>query len=69
MNGRIHSGKIVFYCPADEDKDTVLELLPDSNGQQQIAIGKNILPAAYKVRVSWQANDTSYYQETFMNLQ
>jgi nitrogen fixation protein FixH len=69
MNGRIQSGKIVFYCPADADKDNVLDLQPDSNGQQQIEIGKNILPAAYKVRVSWQANDTSYYQEKFMNLQ
>ncbi len=69
MNGRIQSGKIVFYCPADADKDNVLDLQPDSNGKQQIAIGKNILPAAYKVRVSWQANDTSYYQEKFMNLQ
>ncbi len=69
MVGRIQSGQIIFYCPSDADKDTVLELQPDASGQQSIEIGKAIAPAAYKLKFKWQANDSAYYQENFMNLQ
>ncbi|MBU7576454.1 MAG: FixH family protein [Flavihumibacter sp.] len=69
MVGKVQSGQIIFYCPSDSDKDTVLDLQPDATGQQSIEIGKSILPAAYKLKFKWQANDTAYYQENFMNLQ
>lgn len=69
MVGKVQSGQIIFYCPSDSDKDTVLDLQTDETGQQSIEIGKTISPAAYKLKFKWQSNDTAYYQENFMNLQ
>ena len=69
MVGKVQSGQIIFYCPSDSDKDTVLDLQTDETGQQSIEIGKTISPASYKLKFKWQSNDTAYYQENFMNLQ
>lgn len=62
-------GTIHFYCPADASKDRELPLAADLNGLQVIDTEKKILPGNYKVKVSWTANQTAYYQETHLELQ
>ncbi|WP_290789587.1 FixH family protein [Flavihumibacter sp. UBA7668] len=69
MKLQVDSGEIYFYCPADAKKDTILPLQPDTSGMQVIQIGETVAPAAYKLRIKWNAAGKSYYQENYMNLQ
>lgn len=69
MKSRVDSGEIYFYCPADAKKDTILPLQPDTAGLQIVEIGGSVAPAAYKLRIKWNAAGKSYYQENYMNLQ
>lgn len=61
-------GTIHFYCPADASKDRELALAADTTGFQVINTDKQILPGSYKVKVSWTANQTAYYQEAHLEL-
>lgn len=69
MKSGVDSGEIYFYCPADAKKDTILPLQPDTAGLQIVEIGGAVSPAAYKLRIKWNAAGKSYYQENYMNLQ
>ena len=67
MRGKAISGNIWLYCSSDDKKDRRLELAVDENGKQVI-ISKNMLPANYLLKVTWKADELSYYNEQHIEL-
>lgn len=62
MKGKNISGNIWLYCSSDDKKDRRLALTVDENGKQ-VMDGKSIPPANYLVKVTWKADELSYYNE------
>jgi hypothetical protein len=67
MRGKAISGNIWLYCSSDDKKDRRLELAVDENGKQVIN-SKNMLPANYLLKVTWKADELSYYNEQHIEL-
>lgn len=62
MKGKAISGSIWLYCPVDDKKDRKLVLAVDETGKQVID-AKTILPASYQLKITWKADDLTYYNE------
>ncbi|MCB0429072.1 MAG: FixH family protein [Flavobacteriales bacterium] len=56
------SGKLVFKCMADQQKDFEVEISPDANGIQRIPMEK-FTGKYYMVQGDWMAAGVSYYSE------
>lgn len=56
------NGKIRFYCPSNSHNDRVIQITPDQQFAQQIALSR--LPAGhYKLQIDWEANELAYWNE------
>lgn len=62
------AGTIYFYCASDSRKDRTIILTPNAKGEQVVVVGKDVVPAIYRVRLSWTANDKSYYQDSNLDV-
>nr|WP_294906110.1 FixH family protein [uncultured Lacibacter sp.] len=67
MKGKTISGSIWLYCPVDDKKDRKLVLAVDETGKQVID-AKTILPAGYQLKITWKADDLSYYNEQHIEI-
>lgn len=61
------TGDIWLYCPTDDKKDRKLKLILDDNGRQVIST-KTILPAGYLIKINWQADAQTYYNEQHLQI-
>lgn len=61
-NGQNVSGQILFFRPSDLSKDLKIDIKLDSLSKQQIALDK-LSKGMYKMKISWNANNTPYYAE------
>jgi len=60
------TGEIYFFCPANSDNDVDVKM-NFYNGQQQIQ--KSLLrPGAYKMRLSWTAQNKNYFKEEVITI-
>lgn len=57
-----YSGKIQFYSPVEKSRDLIFEVKPDPEFTQIINL-KTLEKGRYQVKIDWQANNVSYYQE------
>jgi hypothetical protein len=66
MLGKVVTGTIFFYCPADVARDRQVDIRMDGTGVQEIARG--VVPAGhYTVKVSWKTVGLNYFsQEPFV---
>lgn len=62
------SGTIYFYCPSDSRKDRTIALHPTAGGQQVVTVGKDLVPAAYRVQLKWTANEKTYFQDSYIDV-
>jgi len=61
------SGQIYFYCPSDNRKDFKLDIQSSKSGSQFISTQK--IPAGrYQLKIDWQANGVSYWNEGTVNI-
>lgn len=65
--GKRLSGTVQFYSPADATFDKSFEISADSNSMY--VSRHDLYKASYKVKINWQADGKSYYQESAINLQ
>ncbi|ULQ50830.1 FixH family protein [Flavihumibacter fluvii] len=68
MANQAITGIAYFYCAADSKKDRTIALAPDAAGLQVISVGKELTHAAYRVRITWTANDKKYYQDSYLQV-
>lgn len=60
-------GEIYFFCPATSENDVKIKMQFDHNGQQ--IVKKSLLkPGAYKMRMSWSAQNKKYFKEEVINI-
>ena len=63
---KIVTGEIYFFCPSNSDNDVKIKMNFE-NGQQQIQ--KSLLkPGAYKMRLSWSAQNKNYFKEEVITI-
>jgi nitrogen fixation protein FixH len=62
MKNRPLKGSITFYCPSDISRDRDLPLLPNGDGRQVIDAG-HLLAGHYAVKVRWECEGNSYFNE------
>lgn len=55
-------GIINFYRPSDPSKDLLFDIAPDSLNTQSVVTEK-FSKGIWKVKIDWQANNNSYYNE------
>ncbi len=56
------AGKIRFYCPADNTKDTEFAIVPNAQNQQSIPLDK-LKPGRYLLQFDWKNGETTYWNE------
>jgi len=61
------SGKINFYCPADNRKDFSSPIQVGADGTQFIPSQK-IKTGRYQLQIDWQANGIGYWNEGILNI-
>ena len=61
------TGDIWLYCPTDDKKDRKLKLFVDENGRQVIST-KTIAAAGYLIKINWQADAQTYYNEQHIQI-
>jgi FixH len=62
MKNKKVSGTIHFYCAYDETKDKTIELNPSAAGIQVFS-NTSLQAGDYTVKISWNADGTTYYTE------
>lgn len=62
MKNKKVSGTIHFYCAYDEKKDKTIELNPSAAGIQVFS-NTSLQAGDYTVKISWNADGTTYYTE------
>ena len=60
------AGKIRFYCPADNTKDTDFAIMPNAENQQTIPLAK-LQPGRYLLQFDWKNGETTYWNEGVVN--
>ena len=55
-------GKVTLYRPSNSDLDRTWKLQPDHENRQFISL-KDMAEGLWKVKVEWEANGTSFYQQ------
>ncbi|RXK83461.1 FixH family protein [Filimonas effusa] len=70
LKARTLTGELLFYCGSDASKDLKLPLKLDTQGNQLVQlVSKRLLAqGAYQVKLSWQADDSTYYVEKPINI-
>lgn len=61
------SGKINFYCPADNRKDFSTPIQVGADGTQFIS-NRKIKAGRYQLQIDWQANGIGYWNEGILNI-
>ncbi|WP_373514329.1 FixH family protein [Persicitalea sp.] len=56
------AGKIRFYCPANNTKDTDFIIMPNSENHQTIPLAK-LHPGRYLLQFDWKNSETTYWNE------
>jgi hypothetical protein len=59
-------GKVLFYRPSDAGDDKSFEIKLDTNLQQHIPAG-SLVPGRYVIKIDWNCDSVSYYQEIDIN--
>lgn len=65
--GNTLRGKIHFYRPSNADEDKEFEVKPADSGEQIIGVG-SLSKGLWKIKISWQSGDTSYFDEKVVTL-
>lgn len=55
-------GKVTLYRPSNSDLDRTWKLQPDQENRQFISL-KDMADGLWKVKVEWEANGKSFYQQ------
>lgn len=55
-------GTLFFYKPDDKKKDNLLNIAAEKNGLQLIDV-TDFAKGYYQLKIEWQSNGISYYQE------
>ncbi len=55
------TGTVTFYRPSDAALDRQFAFEPDAEGAQTISVA--LLPGLWRVKISWQREDVSYFVE------
>ncbi|NMB80987.1 MAG: hypothetical protein GYA14_04145 [Ignavibacteria bacterium] len=58
-------GTINFYRPSDPYKDLIVDIAPDSSNTQLVT-NEKFSKGIWKVKVDWQVNNNSYYNEKIL---
>jgi hypothetical protein len=58
-------GKIYFYRPANDKKDFVINIKPDTASIQNIPINK-FDKGMWKIKIDWSAKNNNYYNEKIL---
>lgn len=61
------SGSIYFFRPSDASMDKTLEIKADTNAIRMIST-KGLKRGLYKIQIDWNANDSEYYNEGFIQI-
>ena len=61
-------GKIMFYRPSDAALDFELNIRPNKQNNQSISTAQ-LLKGLWKIKVDWEANGTSYFDEKTIIIQ
>ena len=54
--------KVMIYSPVEKSRDLIFEVKPDPEFTQIINL-KKLKKGRYQIKIDWQANNVSYYQE------
>lgn len=60
-------GNIQFYRPSDSSLDKTFDIKTNASGEQVIAVG-SLKKGLWKIKVSWTAGNTAYYDEKVITL-
>ncbi|MBG0782149.1 MAG: FixH family protein [Bacteroidales bacterium] len=60
------SGNVQLYHVAEQDKDALFELNPDTSGLMRIEVGS--LHGRYILKIDWKYLETTYYTEKQVNI-
>lgn len=61
-------GQLQIFRPSDAQYDRLVTLLPDAQGRQMLDV-KGMPAGLYRLKIDWQAGNTSYYTEQAIHLQ
>ncbi len=61
--GRQAEGTVLCFRPSDAESDYLTPLTLDAAGRQLIPVS-NLAPGLWRIKVGWQHNNRSYYDET-----
>jgi nitrogen fixation protein FixH len=67
FQGQKISGNIYFFNPSDDKKDKKIALSPDASGLFEIPTA-GLKKGVFKIQVSWQVKDVTYYNEGFVQI-
>lgn len=56
------SGKVHFYCPANNLKDSKFEVGADTDHRQLIPLA-SLKPGRYLIQIDWKNGETAYWNE------
>lgn len=62
------SGKVIFYCPSDNRKDSEFTILPNAQNQQIIPLSK-LQSGRYKLQFDWKKGETTFWDEGVITVQ
>lgn len=62
------TGKVIFYCPSDNQKDSEFNVLPDAQNQQSIPLSK-LQSGRYKLQFDWKDGETTFWNEGVVTIQ
>ncbi|MES2619469.1 MAG: FixH family protein [Bacteroidota bacterium] len=65
--GKNVSANVLFYCPSDKTKDFSLVCEADANNEC-VMNAEKLKHGAYQMQINWNAEETSYYTEGFINI-
>ena len=61
-------GAVFFYCPSDQSKDRNLALSIGNDAIQAID-AHQLAPGHYAVKINWESNGQSYFNEQAFDIQ
>jgi hypothetical protein len=67
FTGKLVKGKALFYSEINSAWDKSFDISTDAN--MAAFMRKELKPAAYKLKINWEADGKAYYQESTINLQ
>lgn len=67
MDGKKITGTVVFFCPSNATQDRTETIAPTKSATAQVPMNR-LKKGAYKVQISWQADNLEYYNEGFIQI-